>query len=75
VKKGALGFRHFASINQMYGDSHGALALIRNPVHHARSKHIDNIHYAVRERVDQERRFRVNFVSQKGGLLTDSPNH
>jgi hypothetical protein len=75
VKKVASGFRHFASINQMCGDNHGALALIRNPVHHARSKHIDNNHHAVRECVDEERRLRVNFVSQKGWLLTDSPNH
>jgi hypothetical protein len=28
-----------------------ALALIKNPVHHQRTKHIDIIHHAVRERV------------------------
>jgi hypothetical protein len=36
---------------RMFGDNQSALALIKNPVHHQRTKHIDFIHHAVRERV------------------------
>jgi hypothetical protein len=36
---------------RMFGDNQSALALIKNPVHHQRTKHIDIIHHAVRERV------------------------
>jgi hypothetical protein len=36
---------------RMLGDNQSALALIKNPVHYQRTKHIDIIHHAVRERV------------------------
>jgi hypothetical protein len=35
---------------QMYGDNQSALALIKNPVVHDRSKHIDIMHHFVRQR-------------------------
>ena len=36
---------------QLWGDNQGALALVKDPVLHARTKHIDVHHHAVRERV------------------------
>jgi hypothetical protein len=36
---------------QLWGDNQGALALVEDPVLHARTKHIDVHHHAVSERV------------------------
>jgi hypothetical protein len=36
---------------RMFGDNQSALALIKNPVHHQRTKHIDIIYHALRGRV------------------------
>jgi hypothetical protein len=36
---------------RIFGGNQSALALIKNPVHHLGTKHIDIIHYAVRQRV------------------------
>ena len=37
------------------GDNQSAIALANNPVHHARSKHIDIQHHYIRDEVQQGR--------------------
>ena len=39
----------------IYNDNQGALELVKNPVHHARTKHIDARHHFVREAYGQKR--------------------
>ena len=38
----------------IHSDSQGSIALIRNPVHHARTKHIDIQHHFVREKYESK---------------------
>ena len=36
----------------IHEDNHGCIGLAKNPIHHARTKHIDILHHFVRERVE-----------------------
>lgn len=58
-----LGMPHVINANgttvQMYGDNQGALALVKNPHLHERSKHIDICHHFVRD------------LAEKGRLVID----
>jgi hypothetical protein len=39
----------------IYSDNQGGIALARNSIHHARTKHIDIHHHFIREMVESER--------------------
>jgi hypothetical protein len=39
----------------MYGDNQGALALVKNPYLHERSKHIDISHHYIRDMAEKKR--------------------
>lgn len=46
-----LGFAQL-SATTIYEDNQSCIALAKNPVHHARTKHIDIQHHFVREKVE-----------------------
>jgi hypothetical protein len=46
----------------IYADNQGAIALAKNPEHHARSKHIDVQYHFIREHVEAER-IKLTYIS------------
>ena len=46
---------------QMYGDNQGALALVKNPQLHERSKHIDICHHYIRDLAEKEM-LRIDYI-------------
>ena len=44
---------HIANMNPVFEDNQGAIALVENPVHHQRSKHIDIRYHFIRDHCNQ----------------------
>jgi hypothetical protein len=49
-----LDFRKSKEVTTIYDDNQGCVALTKNSVHHARTKHIDIQHHFVREKVENK---------------------
>jgi len=60
-----LGMQKYVSRNgqtvHMYGDNQGALALVKNPHLHERSKHIDICHHFVRD-LSEKKRLEITYI-------------
>ena len=46
----------------LFEDNQSAIALAKNPVHHARSKHIDIQHHYIREKIESKE-IDINYMS------------
>ena len=51
-----------SSPTTIYADNQGAIALTKNPEHHARSKHIDVRYHFIGEHIEAER-IQLNYIS------------
>src|SRR5271163_474887 len=54
LKELEFGEEEYITATTIYEDNQSSIALAKNPVHHARTKHIDIQHHFIREKVDSK---------------------